>query len=87
MRKRLDYLKCRRQQWEAVYEYVTKTDAATTLATIEEAYAKVPDATACRCAQGQGQGQTWWPTLHTTLIRWCKQAGGPHWYHMNIDVT
>ncbi len=40
-RKRLDYLKCRRQQWEAVYEYVTKTDAAATLATIEEAYAKV----------------------------------------------
>ena len=30
-----------------MYEYVTKTDAAATLATIEEAYAKVPAVEAC----------------------------------------
>lgn len=65
-RKRLDYLKCRRQQWEAVYEYVTKTDAAATLATIEEAYAKVFVDRVCDrvCAAtdlliGQGQAGFW----------------------------
>lgn len=40
-RKRLEYLQSRRQQWEAVYEYITKTDAAATLASIEEAFQKV----------------------------------------------
>ena len=40
-RQRLEYLRTRRQQWERVYEHLTKTDAAATLASIEEAAAKV----------------------------------------------
>lgn len=40
-RKRLEYLTTRRLEWEHVYEYITKTDAAATLASIEEAYKKV----------------------------------------------
>ncbi len=40
-RQRLEYLKKQREQWEAVYEYLTKTDAAATLASIEDAAEKV----------------------------------------------
>lgn len=40
-RQRLEYLKKQREQWEAVYEYVTRTDAAATMASIEEAALRV----------------------------------------------
>lgn len=36
-RQRLEYLKKQREQWEAVYEYLVKTDAAATMDSIEEA--------------------------------------------------
>ena len=48
-RKRLEYLRSRRLEWESVYEYITKTDAAATLASIEEAYKKV--GRCCRVGQ------------------------------------
>lgn len=41
-RHRLEYLQRQRQQWEGVVEYLTRTDAAATMATIEEASRKVP---------------------------------------------
>lgn len=40
-RHRLEYLQQQRQQWEGVVEYLTRTDAAATMATIEEACQKV----------------------------------------------
>mmetsp|Transcript_7065 Transcript_7065/g.12060 ORF Transcript_7065/g.12060 Transcript_7065/m.12060 type:complete len:654 (-) Transcript_7065:1149-3110(-) len=43
-RRRLDYLKLRRRNWEAIYHYITETDAVATLALIEEANAKVEEA-------------------------------------------
>ncbi len=41
VRRRLEYLKLRRRNWEAIYHYVTQTDACATLALIEEANRKV----------------------------------------------
>lgn len=40
-RQKLDFLKAKRKNWEAVYNYVTRQDAAATLALIEEASEKV----------------------------------------------
>lgn len=40
-RRRLEYLRLRRKNWERIYEYITKTDAVATLAAIEEASRKV----------------------------------------------
>ena len=40
-RQRLEYLKQQREQWEGVVQYLTRTDAAATMATIEEASRKV----------------------------------------------
>ncbi len=40
-RNRLEQLRMRRRNWEAIYDYVTRTDAAATLALIEEANKKV----------------------------------------------
>lgn len=36
-RRKLEYIKMRRKNWEHIYDYVTKTEAAATLALIEEA--------------------------------------------------
>ncbi len=41
VRRRLEYLKLRRRNWEAIYHYITETDAVATLALIEEANRKV----------------------------------------------
>ncbi len=41
VRNRLEYLKLRRRNWEAIYHYITETDAAATLQLIEEANLKV----------------------------------------------
>ena len=44
VRRRLEYLKLRRRNWEAIYHYITETDAVATLELIEEANRKVgPD--------------------------------------------
>ncbi len=40
-RKRIEYLKGKRRTWEAIYQYLTRTEAAATLAAIEEANRKV----------------------------------------------
>lgn len=40
-RSRLEYLKKRRSNWEAIYNYITTTDAAATLDLVEEANRKV----------------------------------------------
>jgi chlorophyllide a oxygenase len=40
-RQKLEYLRKRRKNWERIFEYVTKQDAAATLAMIEEANRKV----------------------------------------------
>lgn len=40
-RHRLEYLKHQREQWEGVVEYLTRTDAAATMSTIEAASRKV----------------------------------------------
>lgn len=40
-RKRVEYLKAKRRNWEAIYNYITRSEAAATLAVIEEANAKV----------------------------------------------
>lgn len=41
VRKRLEHLRVRRRNWEAIYNYVIRQDAAATLALVEEAAAKV----------------------------------------------
>lgn len=56
-RRRLEYLKLRRRNWEAIYHYISETDAVATLALIEEANRKVTlgqhaDGAAC-CARLQ----------------------------------
>uniref|UniRef100_A0A7S3QM46 Rieske domain-containing protein n=1 Tax=Dunaliella tertiolecta TaxID=3047 RepID=A0A7S3QM46_DUNTE len=43
-RRRLEYLKKRRSNWEAIYNYITTTDAAATLELVEEANRKVEEA-------------------------------------------
>lgn len=40
-RKRIEWLRARRRVWERIYKYVTKQDAAATLAVIEDANIKV----------------------------------------------
>jgi len=40
-RRRLEYLKKRRSNWEAIYNYITTSDAAATLELVEEANRKV----------------------------------------------
>lgn len=40
-RQKLEYLRKRRKNWERIFEYVTRQDAAATLAMIEEANRKV----------------------------------------------
>lgn len=40
-RRRLEYLKKQRSNWEAIYNYMTTTDAAATLELVEEANKKV----------------------------------------------
>eukprot|EP00877_Chromochloris_zofingiensis_P006369 jgi/Chrzof1/1986/Cz10g28270.t1_CAO1[v5.2] len=42
-RQKLEYLKMRRRNWERIYEYVIKQDAAATLAVIEEASDKAEE--------------------------------------------
>lgn len=41
VRRKLDYLRMRRKNWQRIYEYVTKQDTAATLAMIEDASRKV----------------------------------------------
>ncbi|KAK9835226.1 hypothetical protein WJX81_007254 [Elliptochloris bilobata] len=41
VRKRIEWLRARRRVWERIYNYVTKQDAAATLAVIEDANSKV----------------------------------------------
>lgn len=48
VRKKLDYLRMRRKNWQRIYEYVTKQDTAATLAMIEDASRKVR-ASPCIC--------------------------------------
>lgn len=43
-RKRIEYLKRKPRTWEAIYQYLTRTEAAATLAAIEEANRKVEEA-------------------------------------------
>lgn len=43
-RRKVEYLKMRRQNWERIYNYITKQDAAATLRSIEEASRKVEEA-------------------------------------------
>ncbi|KXZ55126.1 hypothetical protein GPECTOR_3g278 [Gonium pectorale] len=43
-RQKLEYLRKRRKNWERIFDYVTKQDAAATLAMIEEANRKVEEA-------------------------------------------
>eukprot|EP00803_Ostreobium_quekettii_P011564 evm.model.scf_130EXC.7 EVM.evm.TU.scf_130EXC.7 scf_130EXC:107232-111908(-) len=43
-RRKLEYLKKRRENWEMIYEYITKRDAVATLESIEEASEKVEEA-------------------------------------------
>ncbi len=40
-RKRIEWLKVRRKEWEQIYNYITKQDAAVSLALIEEANRQV----------------------------------------------
>jgi len=55
-RHRLEYLQQQRQQWEGVVEYLTRTDAAATMATIEEACQKVNEALSEESRETQSVG-------------------------------
>lgn len=54
VRRRVDYLKRRRRNWELVYQYITDEDALCTLETIEEANRKVEEALSESTAEGAG---------------------------------
>ena len=54
VRRRVEYLKRRRRNWELVYQYVTADDALCTLETIEEANRKVEEALSEGTAEGAG---------------------------------
>ena len=54
VRRRVDYLKRRRRNWELVYQYVTKDDALCTLETIEKANRAVEAALSEGTAEGAG---------------------------------
>lgn len=41
IRKRVEYIRAKRRNWQAIYDYVSSSDAAATLAMIEEANAQV----------------------------------------------
>jgi chlorophyllide a oxygenase len=56
-RQRLEYLKKQREQWEAVYEYLVKTDAAATMESIEEAARNVSDTLSDEARESQSVGQ------------------------------
>ena len=47
-RRKLEYLRKERRNWERIFEYVTKQDAAATLTVIEEASRKVCRRGGCR---------------------------------------
>jgi len=62
-RKRIEWLRARRRVWERIYSYVTKQDAAATLAVIEDANSKAgapdrPAGTPRSRARG-GAGARW----------------------------
>jgi len=54
VRRRVDYLKRRRRNWELVYQYVTNEDALCTLENIEEANRKVEAALSEETTEGAG---------------------------------
>lgn len=56
-RHRLEYLKHQREQWEGVVEYLTRTDAAATMATIEAASIKVNEALSDEARESKSVGQ------------------------------
>ncbi|KAH7622922.1 putative Chlorophyllide a oxygenase, chloroplastic [Nannochloris sp. 'desiccata'] len=56
VRRRVDYLKRRRRNWELVYQYVTNEDALCTLETIEEANRKIEAALSEGTTEGAGVG-------------------------------
>ncbi|KAJ9510620.1 hypothetical protein QJQ45_027502 [Haematococcus lacustris] len=55
-RQRLEYLKLRRRNWEAIYHYITETDTVATLAMIEEANRMVEEALSDEEQQRTGVG-------------------------------
>lgn len=56
VRRRLEYIKLRRRNWEAIYHYITETEAVATLALIEEANRKVEAALSEEAQQTMGVG-------------------------------
>ena len=45
-RRRIEWLKIRRKEWEQIYNYITKRDAAVSLALIEEANSQASETSA-----------------------------------------
>jgi hypothetical protein len=76
-RQRLEYIKMRRKNWEHVYDYVTKTDAAATLALIEEANEKV----GARGRRGAPDRRRPGAPQRQSLLDWGARARGrsPAW--------
>lgn len=73
-RQRLEYLKMRRKNWEQVYNYVTRTDAAATLSMIEEASQKVSSYAAIECGLPHA-------IVAATLPVRCRSDGLPPFAH------
>ncbi|GFH08461.1 rieske domain-containing protein [Haematococcus lacustris] len=70
-RQRLEYLKLRRRNWEAIYHYITETDTVATLAMIEEANRMVEEALSDEEQQRTGVG-----ALQAKLLELQRQAQG-----------
>lgn len=56
-RRKLEYLKMRRRNWERVYAYITEQEVTASLELIEEAYAKVGMRACTRCCSMRGTSE------------------------------
>lgn len=75
VRKRIEWLRARRRVWERIYNYVTKQDAAATLAVIEDANSKAGDRralAACVTQLPSAVGAAHWQLRHAR----CRAGGG-----------
>lgn len=69
-RTRLELLRKKRKNWEHIYNYVTKADAAATLALIEEANEQVRESVCTHCLHLQQQQPLLWIKHSSTLCAW-----------------
>ena len=79
VRRRVEYLKRRRRNWELVYQYLTSEDSLCTLETIEEANRKVEEALSEQTAEGASVS-----AMQRRLVELKKEVGAAQ---AKLDTT